>query len=194
MPNSVQDIVNAWHRFHQEAILAENYRMAPRPPGVISRDPTPNPVVDRLLPSLLLVRVASILDEALEFYINENNVDWPTERKRDFYNRIDVLAENGLLVSKDSCHSVRRRRNDLAHDAQSAASWSELDTYVDKVEDELKGLSFVSDRPRYLWFATCTQKQGTATHPIYILSYGLRDLNGGTPFQVNWEEDAPQNP
>ena len=188
MANSVEQIVNAWHRFHQEALLAQNYRMAPRAPGVITTDTTPNPVVERLLPSLLFVRVTSILDEALELYIDQNHVEWPTQKRKDFKNRIEVLADNSWLVSGSLCHSVRTKRNDLAHDPQCSATWDELYTCVDCVEDELKNLTLIGDRPRYSWFATCTARQDAPGQTIYTLSYGRRDLSGGIPFQVTWEE------
>jgi|CXWL01.1.fsa_nt_gi hypothetical protein len=155
MAMSAEDILKSWERFHQEALLARNYHMAPRRTE-IQNNQIPNPVLDRLLPSVLFLRMVSILDEALEFNIDERNIAWPTNKKRDLYNKIDILGDSGILRDKSQCHRIREKRNALAHDPGKFVEWSELYSHLDAVELELKNLGLVGERPRYAWFAAVT--------------------------------------
>lgn len=103
MTTSAEDIQKSWERLHREVLLATNYHMVPRRTEIQSNQ-IPNPVLDRLLPSVLFLRIVSIFDEALEFYIDDRNIQWPSNRKRDLCNRINVLGDSGILKDKGECH------------------------------------------------------------------------------------------
>ena len=187
MAVSPQDIFESWNRFHQEALLAANYRMVPRP-HEIRNDRIPNPLLDSLLPSILHLRVVSILDEALELYIDDNEIRWPPEKKRDLFNRITMLGEQGVLRDIAECNRIRDKRNKLAHEAGEFATWDDLHKCVDSVEVELRNLGYVSDRPRYSWYAETGVAEGSSDQSRITLSYGLRGLSGRSVVEVTWTE------
>lgn len=190
MAISAGAIRKSWERFHQEALLATNYHMAPRRTEIQSNQ-IPNPVLDRLLPSVLFLRIVSILDEALEFCIDDRNIQWPHEKKRDLYNRINVLGDCGILRDRGKCHCIRERRNELAHEAGKFAQWSELYDCLDVAELELKNLGLVGDRPKYAWFATVTPFTDPSGGRLVTYSYGLKAISGLAVMDVTWTETDP---
>lgn len=190
MAMSAQDIRKSWERFHQEALLASNYHMAPRRIQIQS-DQIPNPVLDRLLPSMLFLRLVSIMDEALELYIDERNISWPPNKKRNLYNRIDVLGDSWILKDRGECHRIRERRNDLAHDAGKFVHWNELFSCLDAVEMELKTLGLVGERPKYAWFAKVTPFTDSSDRRLVTYSYGLKEPDGRTVMDATWTEADP---
>jgi hypothetical protein len=58
--------------------------MVPRQTEIRNED-IPNPLLESILPSMLYLRVVSILDEALEFYLDDHAIPWPPRTKKDFY-------------------------------------------------------------------------------------------------------------
>lgn len=190
MAMSAEDIRKSWERFHQESLLASNYHMAPRR-SQIQSDQIPNPVLDRLLPSMLFLRLVSIMDEALEFCIDERDIQWPSNKKWDLCNKIDVLGDSGILKDRGQCHRIRERRNQLAHEAGKFVQWSELFSCLDAVELELKNLGLVGERPKYDWFATMTPFTDTSGQRLVTYSYGLKAIGGLTVMDVTWTEADP---
>lgn len=193
MAMSAEDILKSWERFHQEALLAANYHMAPRRTEIQSNQ-IPNPVLDRLLPSVLFLRMVSILDEALDFYIDEQNIQWPAKKKRDLYNKIDVLGDSVALKDRGQCHHIREKRNALAHNPGEFVQWSELYNHLNAIELELKNLRLVGDRPRYAWFAAVTPFTAPSGQKLVTYSYGLKKFDDRTVMDVTWtEEDSLPN-
>lgn len=190
MAMSAEDIRKSWERFHQEALLAANYHMAPRRTEIQSNK-IPNPVLDRLLPSVLFLRIVSILDEALEFYIDDRNIQWPSNKKGDLNNKIDVLGDSRILKDKGECHRIRERRNELAHEAGKFVQWSELYDCLDVVELELKNLGLVGERPKYAWFAKVTPFTDDSGNKLVTYSYGLKAIGDFTVMEVTWTETDP---
>jgi hypothetical protein len=64
VPTPATEMQKAWTTFLMEAELANNYKMANVLTGIGGLS-APNPVLDLLLPSLLYVRLGSLIDEAL---------------------------------------------------------------------------------------------------------------------------------
>lgn len=190
MAISVEDIRKSWERLHQEALLATNYHMVPRRTEIQSNQ-IPNPVLDRLLPSVLFLRIVAIFDEALEFYIDDRNIQWPSNKKRDLYNRIIVLGDSGILKDRNECHRIRERRNELAHEAGKFVQLNELYSCLDVVELELKNLGLVGERPKYAWFATVTPFTDPSGERLVTYSYGLKAISGLTVMDVTWTEADP---
>ena len=182
---STEDIRKSWERFHQEALLAANYHMAPRR-TVIASEKIRNPVLDRLLPSVLFLRVVSIFDEALEFYIDDRSIQWPPDKERNLNNRINVLDDNRILRDSATCHCIRERRNELAHEPDKFVQWSELYKCLDVVELELKNLGLLGDRPKYAWFASVTPFTDHSGEKLVTYSYGLKAIGGQTVMDATW--------
>ena len=133
--------------------------------------------------------MVSIFDEALEFSIDKRNIQWPSNKKRDLCNKINVLGDSGILRDKDKCHSIRGKRNSLAHNPGEFVQWSELDSHLDAIDLELRNLGLVGDRPKYAWFATVTPFTGPSGQRLVTYSYGLKELGGRTVMDVTWTEE-----
>lgn len=190
MATSAEDVRKSWERLHQEALLATNYHLAPRRTEIQSNQ-IPNPVLDRLLPSVLFLRIVSIFDEALEFYIDDRNIQWPSNKRRDLCNRINVLGDSGILKDKRECHRIRERRNELAHEADKFVQRNDLYSCLDVVELELKNLGLVGERPKYAWFATVTPFTDPSAGRLVTYSYGLKAISGLAVMDVTWTETDP---
>ena len=82
-------------------------------------DVTPSPVKGALLevtlPSLHYLAIVSTLDEALSAYIDTQNIPWPPNTKRDFFNRINIATEAVPSIDSVSLHEIREQRNLIAH-------------------------------------------------------------------------------
>jgi len=162
--------------------------MVPRQTEIRNED-IPSPLLDSILPSMLYLRVVSILDEALEFYLDDHAIPWPPRTKKDFYHRIDVLADSGILKNKAECHRIREMRNKLAHETGEFTTWDALHKCVDSVELELQNLGFIGVRPKYAWYSTVSSESNSSDNN-FTLSYGLMDLGGQKVIEVTWKEPA----
>jgi hypothetical protein len=132
-------------------MFARNYTIGYFGPGVggsVAR----NPVVDRLLPSLLHVKAVSLLDHALEAWLDARGLVVPRKRYgTDLKGRIDYLADNRHLSDATRLHLIRDTRNALAHepDAGVAIDWPQLDETIDAVFAALQELTLPVERPQW---------------------------------------------
>ena len=109
-----------------------------------------NPVVERLLPSLLQVKAVAILDHALRAWIDDKGLVVPKKPYgTDLKGRIDYLADNGHLAGRFPLHSIRGTRNALAHEPAGAVDWAELDHDVATIHAALSELKLVQERPQW---------------------------------------------
>ena len=182
------EIVKSWHRLLQDLEMARNYKV---PTALIGFGRTvPNPLLDRLLPSLLFVRLLALFDEALEFYIEENAIPWPPSNKRTLFNRIAILRETGRLADPDRCVVANRQRNEIAHKEGKYADWGELDEVVNIIEGELRNLGLVGPRPVYEFYAEKGAVEGSTEPGVafsFSYSYGLK-RDGRKIMEVSWIE------
>lgn len=146
----IDDILKAWHRFLQEVELAKNYHMPYLLNGLGGT--FRNPLLDYLLPSLLYVKLAVILDEALMFFIDHRNFIVPKKYRESLHGRIEFLEDQRMIANCSALHDIRDRRNLLAHEVSATITWEDLDADLDTVENELQHLGFVGDRPDYKYF------------------------------------------
>lgn len=143
------DIYNSWLRLLREATMAPRYAdlyTAEFGPLV------PNPLLDFLLPNLLFVKVMSVLDEALEFYI-DNTSSLSGVNNKKLFDRINVLDNMGLISDVTALHDLRKLRNDIAHETIVQIDWLKLENAINTVEKQLQQLGFVGDRPLYETFS-----------------------------------------
>lgn len=144
------EIQQAWNRFLQEYELAKNYHM----PYLLNGfgGTFRNPLLDYLLPSLLYVKMVAILDEALHSFIGDRGLAVPKKYKNSLHGRIEYLNDQSLLENYAALHDIRDLRNLLAHEASETTTWDDLNVDIDIVENELRHLDFVGDRPDYKYF------------------------------------------
>jgi len=142
------DVPRIWREFLIDAMFAENYEL-----GYYLDPPQPtlkNPVVERLLPSLLLVKAVAILDHALRCWCDEKGHIIPKKPYgTDLKGRIDYLVDNGHLTDRSSLHSIRGTRNVLAHEPAGAVDWKQLGSDVLAIHGVLKELGLVGNFPKW---------------------------------------------
>ena len=150
-----QNILSEWENLLVDLELARNYR---DPYQLICRqslDHVPNPILERLLPTLLYIRMVAVLDDALVSYICSNHIRVPKRRYRSGTNldgKIRYLQDRlGVFSVAGDLLRIKDRRNDLAHGTVST-SWRELYEDLKVIEGELKNLRFVRDCPKFTFF------------------------------------------
>lgn len=133
----------AWRWFEQELLYVRNYDLLARMQArtIVSR----NPLLDRMLPGLLLLKSVALLDAALAGYMQRN---LPERNAENLHAKIAVLASEGRLGSAELLHGVRRRRNAVAHEPSAVLTWPELDADVGVVRDALVELGVVQRLPQ----------------------------------------------
>lgn len=190
MSNLSQGILDGWHQLIQEIVLVKNHESANQISSIGL--PAPNPILNYLLPSLFYIKLASLLDEALDSYIDSSNLDMPTSYRRNLDGRINFLKDENLLLDSAKLHAIRQRRNELAHKKHRHATWKELDNALDVVEAELQALEIVDNRPKYEFYAERTRatvppKEGVAF--AMNCCYGLKQ-NGEKVVELSWVEEV----
>jgi hypothetical protein len=143
---SQQDIRDAWRTFLIELELARNY-----PIGYQINHGTAvrNPVLEKILPSLLYIRMAAILDEALGVHLDLTSTALPKDYRSTLDGRISFCNDAGRIPNGAELHAIREKRNHLAHDASSAICWPDLDRDLAAVHITLRHLGLVGERPRF---------------------------------------------
>ena len=110
----------------------------------------------------------------------------PAPYKNDFNGRICFLASQGRLNDTSNVHNLRRRRNELAHEATQSCHWSEVDAGIDLAQAELQHLGFVGPRPQLEFYG---QRVPRTPEPGYLIAfdfcYGLK-TQGEKVIEVSW--------
>lgn len=188
---SSKDILNGWYGLLREIELAKNHKMA----NVITSlgPPAPNPILDYLLPSLLFIKMVSLLDEALDFYIDAQALTMPRSYRGDLNGRINFLNDHSILTSAASLHDIRTKRNQLAHQmSHQGLTWEVLDNDLNTVETELQHLGLVGDRPIYEFYAEKSRMKDSPKEDVAFrveYCYGLKE-NDEKVIQVSWVQEV----
>ena len=99
-----EPIFNAWWKFLLEATLARQHQKVN---FEHIQGSSPNPILDSLLPSLLTLRAVTILDEAMQVYIEHHG---PSRRsltsRRSPVGSIILATRNGLRTRPISTTSM----------------------------------------------------------------------------------------
>jgi hypothetical protein len=175
-----------WNRFLQDTELAKNYQILSK----AQRSYQPNPIVDELLPSMLFMRLLSILDESLEQQMDSKSVPLKNGCKADLYGRIESLAEKSYL-SAAPLHELRKRRKPLAHDATKRfGGWKELNDAISTVESVLQSFGLVGARPKYEFCVERSQaKESTDSNVAFFWDYSvaLKNEEGVKVVEYTWQ-------
>ena len=165
------NIQQVWNHFLQEVLLAKNYHM----PYLLTGfgHTFHNPLLEYLLPSLLYVKMVTILDEALILFIINHNLKIPKKYQNSLYGRIEYLHDKSRISNYSSLHNIRNLRNLLAHEASKTTTWNRLNTYLNIVENELQYLNLVGNRPDYQYFGERSAMQ-ESDDPDILLSQNFR--------------------
>ncbi|MBK8060525.1 MAG: hypothetical protein IPK33_22335 [Gemmatimonadetes bacterium] len=144
-------IAQLWRRLLIDVELARNYPLASF--DVVGAQAR-NPILERLLPSLLLVKAVAVLDAAISEYVASRGLSIPRGTYGTSLNgKIEFLVDESIFPDGDDLHRIRDVRNVIAHDANGDTTWSALDNDIGTLNGALKTLGFVGDPPRLEFFA-----------------------------------------
>ena len=184
-----------WLRLLQDVEVARNY------PAVYALDTGPHlrqPFLDELLASLLFIRLAALVDSALQALIAQGGLTSPKTRRKkwlDLNDRIQILEHHGCLPPDHvkRLHQIRTWRNKLAHTAEPQyANWALLDQAVSIAEAALQHLTVVGARPKYEFFAEGSKAEASSDPAIlYSQDYkaGVK-LNGKEELTFHWSRSV----
>ena len=146
------NIWSIWQRLLQLIKLARNshrvYLVQGLAPGSILK----NPFLEKLLPSLSLLHLVSLFENAIEQQMEICRWHLPKGMKKDLCNQIDFMKEKKSVMNASALHGLRKKRNKVAHELK-LIKWSDLDDAINTVEIELQNWNMVRKRPQFEFFA-----------------------------------------
>ena len=98
------------------------------------------PGMEKFIPTMSLICLAAILDDALAEYIGAKNLGSAS----CFSDRINKLNNLGLLKDAQRLHDLRELRNSCAHEPDRFISWSEFEGSFSDAKAELSHLGIVA--------------------------------------------------
>jgi len=144
--DSNASFANAWRVFLLEWELAKNYHLSY---SLYTGSTHRNPLLERLLPSLLYIKAVALLDDGLTEVISIRGLSFPSEGySATLRGRITFLKDQTVLANADELHRIHDRRNILAHDKDGVCTWEELKQDGMWIESTLQGFGIIGARPK----------------------------------------------
>lgn len=189
---NLADVREEWSDFLIEVESAHNYPMVN---SITGGSRLPNPVLERILPTLLHVKATASFDRALEVWMVANGITLTSGYRADLNGRIRFLSDKGYLPNASSLHAVRAARNSFAHNPNSMAGWDELKTDIACIHGAMEHLKIVNSMPTFE--AKATQhamtgptKAGAICSQKFEFTVEGSDGHGGT---IEWERHIMKN-
>lgn len=184
-----EQLRRSWRVYLLEYELAKHYHY---PYLLYMASTNRNPLLDQILPSLLVVRAVSILGEALQFELHRQGIKLPRGQYREnLKGRIAVLANNGTLSDGNELQNLRCRRNELAHQISVSATWDDLSAAVDRVDAALQELNIASPRPTLEYFGERSAMEDSPDPKVRWtreLKCGVKE-NGEVALEFSWRQN-----
>ena len=180
---------DAWRRFRLEAETAKNYPLsyALGAAGNTHKDI----LLEQLLPLLLYIKGASILDDSLADWLQDNNHILRKPYKNDFNGRITYLNDNSLYEDCDELHKVRNKRNTFAHKPGVYSTWEELENDVSVIEKCLVSIGKAVESKKLEYFAERSAAKDSDDPKVICtrrVSYGIKE-EGIIALEIAWDEN-----
>lgn len=129
-----------------------------------------NPLLERLLPSLLYIKAVALLDDGLIEVIAIRGLVFPNEGyPANLRGRIEFLRDQGLLANASELHRIHDRRNALAHDKDAVCTWNELEQDSIKIESALQALGIVGARPKLDYYGERSAMRGSDEPGVFAV-------------------------
>ena len=176
-----------WSRFLLEYVAAEHY---PHVYLLVGDRTWRNPLLERLLPSLLFVNALSLLDDAMKQHIGGLPGKLPKGYRGTLDGRISFLTDTKTVANGSSLQALRKVRNEVAHTRDRDISWAELADAIKDVELALQAIGVVGPRPDLQYFGERSQAMpGTEPGVISVQTFtvGVRE-NGTEAYVSSWQE------
>lgn len=177
-----EEIHKAWCWYEQECLYAKNYALLAMMCAGMPGPAPSNPAVDRIFPTLLLIKGLAILDKAFLDKIQDHE-ELRGIRAKDLHSRIELLNEHGFLLDASGVHDARRHRNVLAHKHEGYVDWNEFERHIDVIQRELAHISAIGEIPEFSIKAEASALRESETDPealferdisVYIEAEGRR--------------------
>lgn len=147
------DIPDVWKHFLIDLEFARNYSLA----YIDLPGPAPkNPVLEKLLPSLLHIKAVAILDHAFGAWIDSQGLNVPKKtygEGKTLNGKIEFLADSGVLADRQTLLSMKDTRNDLGHEPAAVIDWNQLARDVVTIHATLRELKLVDQMPQFEIFS-----------------------------------------
>lgn len=181
------DVASTWDSFLLHAVLAQHYKIA----GTVSSGITnasPNPVLEEILPSLLFVRLGALFDDVLDLYITENTLPFGKPYRADFNGRVSFLDDRSSFADIDAVHSLRLKRNRLAHEFETSCTWTELNVAIQTIQREFEHLGLAGKMSKYEFYAekSAAKESSKGYMCSYDCCYGIK-RNDVRALEVTWQ-------
>lgn len=176
------DLNGNWKRLVQDIELARNY-----PRSSTDAESARNPVLDTLLPSLLYIEAVSLLDDAMDAWLQQKSLTLPKDYKW-LNGKLKFADSKKILSNYKDLDRIRDRRNDLGHEIGKRVDWSELDNDVSIIQTELLTLGLIDQVPKYeFWAERSAAKESSNPDAIceQEYSFGL-SIDGKRILGYSW--------
>ncbi|MDR4520935.1 MAG: hypothetical protein R3E36_10120 [Nitrosomonas sp.] len=180
---------SAWRQFRLEAETAKNY---PTSYALYVGSTHRDILLEQLLPTLLYIKAASILDDSLSIWLTDNGHVLKNPYKNDFNGRICYLDDNSIYGKCAELHNVRRKRNAFAHEPKVKSNWQELESGVLTIEECLVFLGLAAETKKLEYFAERSGMQGADDPNVAFtrrFSYGVKE-DGKLALEIAWNENT----
>lgn len=185
-PNS--NFAGAWRVFLLEWELAKHYTHSYL---LYTGSTHRNPLLERLLPSLLYIKAVALLDDGLIEVIAIRGLAFPNgEYKPTLRGRIEFLKDKDLLSNAGELYRIHDRRNILAHDKDAVCDWDELAHDATKIESTLHAFGIIGARPKLDYYGERSAMRGTDEPGILTVrdfKVGVKE-NDRPGIEFSWTE------
>jgi hypothetical protein len=103
--------------------------------------------LDSILAGGIIIRAMSLLDEAVNEYLENESIELETRNPKLFHRR-QKLEQLGLLQDYPDIDKWRDRRNDVGHEIESEFTWDEVEDCLNAVHRELSNLRILDKYPK----------------------------------------------
>ena len=179
---------SAWRQLRLEAEAAEHY---PSSYALYIAQTHRDVLLDGLLPQLLYVKAAAILDDAMDLWLSNNRYQLRHPYRNDLNGRLEYLKDKNLLQGVDILHGVRAKRNELAHEPDSKCQWATLRQDMVLIENALVSLGLARRTGDLQYFAErsamqASQEPGVAFSRTF--SYGVKE-SGKLALEIKFRQN-----
>ncbi len=148
-------------------------------------------LLDQLIPTLIYVKAASILDDSIVLWLSENGHVLKKPYRADFNGRLCYLGDNSLYDSTSELHRIRQNRNNYAHKPGAHCNWSDLESDMFHIERCLIALGLAQETKKLEYYAERSAMQESDEPNVAFtrrFSYGVKE-NGKSALEIAFNQN-----
>ena len=179
----------AWRMYRLEAETVKHY---PQSYALYMGRTHRDILLDQILPTLLYIKAASILDDSLNLWLSDNDHSLRKPYKNDFNGRLCYLSDMSLYQSVEKLHSVRQNRNKYAHEPGERCDWQTLERDLLAIEDCLVSLKLAEPTKELEYFAERSGLEPSQDPNVEFsqrFGYGVKE-GQEIALHISWSEEC----